>query len=82
MPQQPSTFDAPNPDPRMQWYRGYDPEGNNLKHAWFIGFAPADKPTIAFAVMVEYGGSGGTVAGPIAKGVLDALVEHGYLAGN
>jgi len=80
IPQQPSTFDVPNPDPRLQWYRGYDPEGNNLKHAWFIGFAPAENPKIAFAVMVEYGGSGGTVAGPIAKGLLDALVEHGYLA--
>jgi len=35
-------------------------------HAWFIGFAPRDKPEIAVAVVVENGGSGGGVAAPIA----------------
>lgn len=36
-------------------------------HAWFIGFAPADNPQIAIAVIVENGGSGGRVAAPIAR---------------
>lgn len=36
-------------------------------HAWFIGFAPADDPQIALAVIVENGGAGGSVAAPIAR---------------
>ncbi|MEG6615245.1 penicillin-binding transpeptidase domain-containing protein [Peptococcaceae bacterium 1198_IL3148] len=43
-------------------------------HAWFIGFAPAHDPQIALAVIVENGGSGGTVAAPIAQQmILEAL---------
>jgi penicillin-binding protein A len=34
-------------------------------HSWFIGFAPADSPQIAVAVIVENGGSGGERAAPI-----------------
>ncbi len=41
-------------------------------HAWFVGYAPADHPEIAFAVVVEHGGHGGTTAAPIAKRVLEA----------
>ena len=41
-------------------------------HALFIAFAPADDPRIAVAVVVENGGSGGAVAGPIARQVMDA----------
>jgi penicillin-binding protein 2 len=45
-------------------------------HALFIGFAPADAPRIAVAVVVEHGGGGGAVAAPIARKILDAyLVE-------
>ncbi|HMM46935.1 MAG TPA: penicillin-binding protein 2 [Thiobacillaceae bacterium] len=40
-------------------------------HALFIAYAPADKPTIAVAVMVENGGSGSGTAAPIARAVLD-----------
>ncbi len=40
-------------------------------HAWFIAFAPADKPKIALAVLAENGGHGGSVAAPIARKVLD-----------
>lgn len=39
-------------------------------HAWFIGFAPADEPEIAVAVVVENGGAGGEVAAPIARQVM------------
>ena len=38
--------------------------------AWFIGFAPADEPEIAVAVVVENGGAGGEVAAPIARQVM------------
>lgn len=40
-------------------------------HALFIAFAPAEDPQIAIAVVAENGGHGGTVAGPIAKKVID-----------
>jgi len=40
-------------------------------HAWFIAYAPADKPTIALAVLVENGGFGAAAAAPIARQVLD-----------
>lgn len=39
----------------------------NKEHAWFIGFAPAENPQVAVAVIVEYcGTSGGTTSAPIA----------------
>lgn len=44
------------------------------KHAWFMAFAPAAEPTIALAVLVENGGGGSSVAGPIARAVLDAYL--------
>ncbi len=36
-------------------------------HAWFVGFAPYEKPEIAVAVLVEHGGHGGATAAPIAQ---------------
>ena len=45
---------------------------------WFICFAPVDNPRIALAVTVERTtGQGGTVAAPIAKSVLEALLGGG-----
>jgi peptidoglycan glycosyltransferase len=49
-------------------------------HAWFIGFAPAQDPQVAVAVLVEDGGSlgsdatGGKVAAPIAQAVMRAVL--------
>ena len=40
-------------------------------HALFIAYAPADKPKIALAVLVENGGFGAQSAAPIARMVLD-----------
>jgi penicillin-binding protein 2 len=48
--------------------------GVHTDHAWFAGFAPADDPKIAFAVVVENGGLGGEVAAPIAMTVANALL--------
>jgi len=39
-------------------------------HALFVGYAPADAPRFAIAVVVEHGGGGSTVAAPIARDVL------------
>jgi penicillin-binding protein 2 len=43
-------------------------------HALFISFAPADKPRIAVAVLVENGGHGAGVAAPVARKVMDAYL--------
>ena len=49
-------------------------------HAWFTGFAPADAPRVAVAVVVENGGAagneatGGAVAAPIARAVIEAVL--------
>ena len=45
-------------------------------HAWFTGFAPADKPEIVVAVIVENAGAGGSVAAPIAKQVMATALEN------
>ncbi|MFF2553550.1 peptidoglycan D,D-transpeptidase FtsI family protein [Nocardia sp. NPDC058058] len=56
---------------------GNDPR-NTPPHAWYIAFAPAQNPKIAIAVIVENGGdralaaTGGSVAAPVARAVLDA----------
>ena len=41
-------------------------------HAWFICFAPMEKPTIAICVFAEGGGHGGSVSAPIARKMLEA----------
>jgi peptidoglycan glycosyltransferase len=49
-------------------------------HAWFVGFAPADDPQVAVAVIVENGGdvgseaTGGRVAAPVARAVMQAVM--------
>ncbi|GAB3693925.1 peptidoglycan D,D-transpeptidase FtsI family protein [Nocardiopsis oceani] len=44
-------------------------------HNWFIGFAPADDPEVAVAVVIEHGGgSGGELAAPIAREMMEAVV--------
>jgi penicillin-binding protein 2 len=47
-------------------------------HSLFIAFAPADHPQIAIATIVENGGWGASVAGPIVRRVLDYyLLQRG-----
>jgi penicillin-binding protein 2 len=45
-------------------------------HGWFAGFAPAEDPQVAFAVLVEHGGSGGTSAAPIATSVMQEYLSE------
>lgn len=45
-------------------------------HAWFMGFAPADNPQVAVAVLVENGKHGNSAAGPIAKAVFDYVIHQ------
>ncbi len=52
-------------------------------HTWFVAFAPANDPVVAVAVLVENGGdlgneaTGGKVAAPIAKAVIQAAIDSG-----
>jgi penicillin-binding protein 2 len=48
----------------------------NRDHAWFVSYAPVDKPQIAVAVLVEHGGHGGSAAAPLAKKVFEKFVEQ------
>ena len=73
----PSTLADPNP--AAPWYRGSGSDGTDLTHSWFIGFAPADNPQIAFAVLVEYGGGGSGAAGTVAKDIIQLCIDHKYL---
>ncbi len=45
-------------------------------HALYIGYAPAEEARIAVAVVIEHGGSGGSVAAPIARRVMDAWLTE------
>ena len=49
--------------------------GKGEPHSWFIGFAPADDPTIAIAVLVERGGRGGERAAPLAGRMMSAYFD-------
>ena len=46
--------------------------GSGEPHSWFIGFAPAESPRVAIAVIVERGGRGGERASPLAGDLLSA----------
>ncbi len=50
-----------------------NPHGED--HAWFIGFAPYENPEIAFAIIVENAGFGGSVAAPIARDIVKKYFE-------
>ncbi len=43
-------------------------------HAWFGGYAPADDPVLAVAVVVERGGGGSETAAPIARYIFDTAL--------
>ncbi|UCC68229.1 MAG: penicillin-binding protein 2 [Armatimonadota bacterium] len=43
-------------------------------HAWFAGYAPADRPRLVVAVVVEHGGRGSTVAAPVARHIFDTAL--------
>jgi penicillin-binding protein A len=50
-------------------------EVGGSNQAWFIAFAPVENPRLAIAVTVERTtGQGGTIAAPIAKQVMEAIL--------
>lgn len=54
-------------DSRLPWHL--------RNHAWFMGFAPADNPRYAVAVIAEHGSSGSAVAAPIAGKILQEALR-------
>jgi peptidoglycan glycosyltransferase len=51
-------------------------EAGTANQAWFIAFAPVQRPRVAIAVTVERTtGQGGTVAAPVAKQVMQELLR-------
>lgn len=52
-------------------------EKEGKEHAWFVGFAPADNPQIAVAVVLEYnGGTGGGNSAPIASELFNYWINY------
>lgn len=70
------------PGMRVAGKTGTAQTGQGKADVWFTGFAPADNPRVAVAVVVEDGGtmadeaSGGVVAAPIARKVMEAVVSQ------
>lgn len=58
-----------------------EPGQGRPDHAWFAGYVPAERPRVAFVVVLEHAGSGGHAAGPVAREFVQALVALGLLDG-
>ncbi len=80
-----------DPPPRIVGWRArerwppWQPGDKLPAHAWFIGYTQRRETKIgarptgrvyAIAVLIEYGGSGGQVAAPAARDIIDALLER------
>jgi peptidoglycan glycosyltransferase len=63
------------PNDRVGGKTGTAELGDGSSHSWFIGFAPADEPRIAIAVVGERRGSGSVFATNVAQRVLSAALE-------
>jgi peptidoglycan glycosyltransferase len=50
------------------------PDGST-PHSWFVGYAPADDPRVAIAVIMEHRGSGTDFATPAARAILQRALE-------
>ena len=51
-----------------------NPHGKS--HAWIVAAAPVEAPEVVVAVVIENAGSGGQMAGPVAREVLTAWMGH------
>ena len=57
-------------------FRKSEVEWKNRDHALFVGYMPTDKPKYAISVIIEHGGSGASVAAPIAKDVFEFIYNN------
>ena len=72
----------------------WDPDGpdgpqpsmavRNGDHSWFVVLVgnEGEAPRYVISVVVDFGGSGGRVSGPITNQIIHALIEEGYLKGS
>ncbi len=54
----------------------YETDGSIGTHSWFVGFADADDPDVAVAIIAEDGGTGSSTAVPMAQQVFDAYYMY------
>ncbi|HEU5316615.1 MAG TPA: penicillin-binding transpeptidase domain-containing protein, partial [Chloroflexota bacterium] len=50
--------------------------GGQASHAWFACYAPFDAPKAAVLVMLEHGGEGSAAAAPLARRILEAVLDR------
>lgn len=50
--------------------------GKSINHAWFVGFAPADNPEYAAVIFVEEGMSGGDIAAPLFREMMEQILNQ------
>ncbi len=53
--------------------------GGKRDHAWFAGYVPAENPRYAFVVVLEHTGTGGENAGPVARQLVQLMLNLGLL---
>lgn len=80
-----AVFEATDVRIATRWPLQPPPPNENHAHAWFTGFLQdtyatgqpdwSVSPRIAFAVLVEFGGSGGRVTGPLARRIAEELTR-------
>ncbi len=49
------------------------------RHAWFVGYSPAENPEIAVVVFIYNGGEGSLVAGPVVQQIMQAYFDLKYV---
>ena len=60
----------------------FQTKDGRINRAWFIGFAPYEKPTVAMAVVIEDGESGSHTAAPVAQQIFAGIFQkNGEAAG-
>ena len=53
--------------------------GGKPDHAWFAGFVPAENPRVAFCAVLEHGGSGSKAAAPLARELVQKMLDLGLV---
>jgi penicillin-binding protein 2 len=49
---------------------------NRDNHAWFVGVAPIDDPQYIVVILIDEGGSGGRVAAPVGRHIMQYLMDN------
>ena len=60
-------------------FRKTEIKWKNRDHALFVGYMPSNKPKYAISVVIEHGGSGASIAAPIARDVFNFINENKIL---